>query len=188
MNTKIILVLVAVSIFSCSGHSFAVSKVKSKKDSGLKQLEVIGLVPGGSTKEEVREIGDGSFYTIEGYRLACTTDYSAGRLSLFVCPTGKNADSRDTKNLDKLVSNTEVYTVLYTSFRKKFGKPTKRIKETLVNEHGAEFYHNKVVWIDRKGNRLTLSDTVSKMTAMTEEGRLIIESARRVKDDGKSKK
>jgi hypothetical protein len=166
------------SILFASSIIFAASAY-----AGPNQIEIIGLVPGVSTQTQVENAKSEYGYVIGGYELLCLPEYIDGLLSQLLCVTG---DSRDiTANSYRSASNTEVHVALLKGFTKKFGTPSTIDNSTVSNRFGTEFNSNKAVWIDQKGNKLTLLSMVSKI----DQGGVLLESAQQLrKDEAESRK
>ncbi len=143
-------------------------------------IEIIGLVPGVSTKAQVEQ-ADASGFIIGGYKLLCVPEYIDDVLSKFVCLTGKDMYSIDTtaKESFRIASNVEVYKVLLAGFTKKFGVPAKIDTSSARNKLGTEFERQTAIWLDKAGNRLLLTSMATKI----DEGALIMESAQNIKKD-----
>lgn len=151
-----------------------------------KQLEIVGLILGVTTQKQVESMKTKvGFYEIGGFELLCFPGYIDNLLSKFSCVTGKEYFSRDlTKKTYTLVSNIEVHEVLLKGFTKKFGKPTKNANTIKSNSFGLKINMNVVVWVDKKGNTLTLGSVGSKIN----EGVIFLKSAQLIKqDEDKSK-
>ncbi len=116
--------------------------------------------------------------TLGGYRLICIPEYMSGVLSQFICLFGEDYYTQDTTSDSyRVVSNTEVFKVLFNGFKKKYGKPTAIDNDTVTNALGNEFERIVVVWIDKKGNKLTISNLATKVN----EGMLMLESSEKIK-------
>ena len=145
---------------------------------GPNQIEVIGLVPGESTQDQVESARSGFGYVIGGYELLCIPEYIDGFFSQLLCLTGEKALSRDkTTDSNRFASNTEVHVTLLKGFTKKFGAPSKIENSSVRNRLGTEFSRSLAVWVDKKGNKLTIMSMASKI----DEGMLILESAQQVR-------
>jgi len=144
------------------------------------QLDIIGLVPGVSTKTQVEQAKSEYGYVIGGYELICIPEFIDGLLSQFLCVTGEDSHSRDkTANSYRIASNNEVHVALVKGFTKKFGSPSKFENSSVSNRMGAEFQRNIAVWIDKKGNKLTLINMANKI----DEGMVLLESAQQLRKD-----
>lgn len=151
---------------------------------GPSQIEVIGLVPGETTQAQVDKIKLDSGFVIGGYRLICVDEYIDGFLSMFLCVTGEDYHSIDTTVASpRLASNTEVHAALLNGFVKKFGAPSKIESTTVRNRLGVEFGRNEAVWVDKKGNILTINSmaSVQDMATNINEGMLLLESSQFLK-------
>lgn len=148
------------------------------------QLDVIGLVPGVSTYDQVEKAKNNYGYLIGGYELFCTPEYIDGVLSKFVCLTGEKYLSVDrTNNLEKSASNTEVHTVLSKGFQQKFGNPSKIKNIPLSNRYGMKTNCNIITWIDDKGNELILMS----ITDNIDQGALVFQSAKAIESKEQEK-
>jgi len=147
---------------------------------GTSQLDVIGLVPGKSTEADVEKVKGDVGFDIGGYRLICIPEYISGFLSQFLCLFGEDYYTQDTTSDSyRVASNIEVFKVLFNGFKKKYGKPTAVDNDTVTNALGNEFDRIVVVWIDKNGNKLTISNLATKVN----EGMLILESSEKLKVD-----
>ena len=126
------------------------------------QIELIGLVPGESTKAQVIAVHSGPAFVIGGYKLMCHVDYISEKLARLSCITGKEWKTTDTTTgSTSTVSNIEVHAALLRGFTKKFGNPSNVFESTHRNRLGAAFQRHSAVWVDKKGNRLSISSMVS---------------------------
>lgn len=153
-------------------------------NAATKQIEIIGLVPGVSTQEQVNEKKDGIYYMIGGYRMwECKDEYIDNRLSYFLCPTGGVEENPSVYSTDitkhNVGTNTQVHSDFVKGFTTKFGKPTKTINSVVRNGRGTEFKNQEVIWVDKKGNRLTLTLMENKVSV----GSIEIISAEAIKAD-----
>lgn len=147
---------------------------------GTNQIDILGLVPDSSTQEQVEKAKAEYGYVIGGYELICIPEYIDGKLSQLLCVTGEESASRDrTTDSYRLASNSEIHETLAKGFTKKFGAPSKIDNDTVTNGFGTQFNRNVVVWVDKKGNKLTLMSMASKVN----EGMLLLESAKQIKKD-----
>ena len=145
---------------------------------GPNQIEMIGLVPGVSTQAQVENAKSEYGYVIGGYELICGPEYIDGLLSQLLCVTGEDSHSKDkTTNSYRLASNTEVHAALLKGFTEKLGTPSKNDNLSASNRFGAVFNRNVVVWIDKKGNKLTLMSIASKI----DDGIVLLESAQQLR-------
>lgn len=165
--------LIAI-LLTVASHTFAMSR----------QLDVIGLVPGQSTKADVEKAGlaRASSYVIGGYMLICMDEYLDGVLATFTCFYGKEFNSQDTTSEDRfgrphVATNIEVHDTLTKGFTKKFGEPTKNINDTVTNAFGTEYNRNSVAWVDEEGNRLVLKSIFQEIGA----GMLLLQSTESIK-------
>jgi len=147
---------------------------------GTNQIDIIGLVPDVSTQEQVESAKAEFGYVIGGYEIICIPEYLDGKLSQLLCVTGEDSASRDrATDSYRLASNAEIHKVLVKGFSKKYGAPSKIDNSTVTNGFGTEFNRSVVVWIDKKGNKLTLASMVTKV----DEGMIFLESAKQLKKD-----
>ena len=150
-----------------------------------KQIEIIGLIPGVSTKEQVQSAKSDIGFIIGGFELICSDEYIDGVLSNLTCFTGEEYYSKDTtKKSYTIASNLEVHSVLTKGFTKKFGKPSDIKNMPIHNSLGTEYNRNIVIWKDKKGNELKLFSLFSK----TNDGLLLLESHQKVKLDAEKSK
>ena len=149
---------------------------------GPSQLDVIGLIPGKSTEADVKKVEGEVGFDIGGYRLFCIPEYMDGLLSQFICLFGEDYYTLDTTSDSyRVASNTEVFKVLFKGFKKKFGKPTAIGNDIVTNALGNEFERIVVVWVDKKGNKLTILNLANKVN----EGELVMKSAKKIMADKK---
>lgn len=143
-----------------------------------KQIDVIGLIPDESTEVDVKKsnagVGD-KMNNIGGYKMICIPSYIDAKLSQLLCTFGKSVIQKS--------SNEIIYNTLKQGFTKKFGVP-KVTNDKVRNGYGTEFNLQSVVWIDQKGNRLTVYNRLSKV----DEGVLLLESASQIKADKEARK
>ncbi len=161
---------------------------------GPNQIEIISLVPGESTQDQVEKAssvplsGNAAIYVIGGHGLVCVTKYIDGVLSELTCLTQKKEAVRDRMKTTEpyiVASNTEVHDVLLKGFTKKFGAPSTFENLSLRNRLGTEFSSNTAIWIDKKGNKLT----IISMLGNIDEGVLILQSAQQIREnEARSKK
>ena len=154
------------------------------------QIEVIGLVPGESTKAQVIAVHSGSTFVIGGYKLMCHVDYISEILAKLSCITGKEWKTTDTTTgSTSTVSNIEVHAALLRGFTKKFGNPSNVIESKHRNLLGTSFQRHSAVWVDRMGNRLSISSMLSIGGEITDmyAGVLILESAQQIKAEETNK-
>lgn len=154
---------------------------------GPKQLDLIGLVPGMSTQDEVEKAKGEFRFVIGGYELGCYHEYIDEVLSKFYCFTGKDVGSRDVT--DKSISfaeslrygpsNITIHAALLKGFTKKFGKPSKIKNTTETNGVGTKFTVNTATWIDKSGNRLTLMSMLNDINT----GFVSLESNQNIKKE-----
>ena len=145
------------------------------------QLNVVGIVPGVSTKAEVVSKKDGKLYVIGGYKIICIPEFSTeGLLQQLFCVTGEKYGSVDaTKETYRPVSNIEVHETLAKGFKKKFGKPYHSEDFVRSTGLGVRVNSNLTEWKDKKGNKLTLLSMSDKI----DEGLLLLQSAEKIKQD-----
>jgi hypothetical protein len=158
-------------------NSAAAIKAQEASESGL--LNVIGIHPGISTKDQFNSKKESYGYLIGGYELTCKGEFVANALYRMTCLTGEEFLSRDRVSGDKnrLVDNAEVHKVLREGFQKKFGSP-KVLTNQVRNGFGAKFQQEILSWTDAAGNRLTLFSFVSDLNT----GTLLLESFNAVED------
>lgn len=130
-----------------------------KKDDSLRSelrptLNVLGLVPGQSSEEDVRKISiisslsacDRLCLNVGGFDLSCTVEYDDKKiLSSLTCWFG-----------DKSNTNIEVFNILEEGFTNKFGKPNIRLDHQVQNAFGVKFNVAIPKWQDQSGNTLEL--------------------------------
>lgn len=125
------------------------------------QLDVAGIIPGVSTKEQVESKKKDSVYAIGGYGLICSRDYNGDMLSMFHCQFGEEMLTTDLVKKERTgvwntVSNTEVFEELLKGFTKKFKSEPDVSMEELTNGYGVAITRYVAVWTDSKGNMLQL--------------------------------
>lgn len=137
------------------------------------QIDVIGLIPDVSTSVEVEEAKKGEYETfvIGGLQLLCSPEYIDEKLSQFFCLL--------TESTWQPLSNQMAFDVLKEGFTKKLGTPTKTLSVPVSNLMGAKFQQKLVIWRDKKGNQLTITNMVSDV----KNGSLYLESATKIKED-----
>lgn len=138
---------------------FAAVLLASNAFGNPNHINVIGLIPGVSTEAQIDDAGiedSINSYAIGGYSLSCYHETLSGVLSKFYCRTGEDYLSEDLARPDRSVSNTEIHDVLIKGFTKKYGAPTRVENTTVMNQFGTKANSNRVVWVDIKGNKLTL--------------------------------
>ena len=138
-------------------------------------IDVIGLVPGVSTKAQVQLAKKNNPFVIGGYSLPCSFEYIEERLSLLECWTGKEWSYDTLDSGYEGVSNIEVYNNLLMGFTDKFGSPTIN-KELRVTKMGQEVLVEVSTWSDKYGNILSLSS----MKKDTETGELSLKSYKKI--------
>jgi len=151
-----------------------------------KQLDILGVKPGLSTKEDVQNVfGKTNFYEIGGIRLICMSEYEQNVLGMLACITGKDAFSKDIAlNTGQILSNVEVHQLLFKGFINKFGEPTIVKDSEVQNGLGMSFQDQIVMWEDKKGNRLRLILRFDKL----DQGLLIMESAQKLEQEAAQEK
>lgn len=133
----------------------ASSDSKDQSNSPIDQIDVAGLIPDVSTKQDVRNIKTWSGECkIGGMILHCVDNYIDGKLSAIWFFTGKDWSS-DEKSSEK-ISNVEAFKILYNGFTKKFGEPQEYRKEKVSNRFGKELINHFAMWKDNKGNRISI--------------------------------
>lgn len=158
----------------------------------IDEIDVVGLVPGVSTPEQVERITRGIF-TVGGEKLVCLspfTYYIDGKLSQLLCLSG-SSEYADTSN------NIEAHRALVEGYTKKFGPPSSVTNIPIQNAFGARFDVSTVVWNDKEGNRLTLKSMVNTSGSRKadlfrnsgdldpESGLLLIESVEQLRREGR---
>ena len=151
-----------------------------------KQLDILGVKPGLSTKEDVQNVfGKTNFYEIGGIRLVCMSEYDQNVLGMMACMTGKEVFSKDvTSSNGTILSNVEVHKLLSKGFQKKFGEPTIVKDSEVQNGLGMNFQDQVVMWEDKKGNRLRLILRFEQL----DQGLLVMESAQRLEQEAAQEK
>lgn len=152
--------------------------------SKVTELDVLGLIPGVSDREQVAKAseegslssGRGGFFTIGGHRMPCVFDFIEGKLSEFNCFTG-GGSPRYTE-----ASNIQVHLVLKEGFTKKLGKPSSVAQMPIRTRLGVEYTREVVFWVDQKGNAVKLYS----MTDRVDKGTLLMQSAALLEKDRKS--
>lgn len=128
-------------------------------------MEIIGIYPGISTKDDLEDIRIGSsMLEIGGYNIICTEEYDDGKvLQHFYCAFGKDMGTYVGKITDRnYVTNEEVFSTYLNGFSKKFGKP--KINNIEVeNNFGRRINVTTAIWNDRYGNNLTLISSIYKI-------------------------
>ena len=155
-------ILTAAAIFT-SSQVFALTK----------QIDVVGLIPGVSSKLDFIKVekGDtGITNVIGGYEMVCVDSYIDTSLSRLLCTFG---DARIST-----ASNETIYQTLKSGFTKKFGAP-KVFDSVTSNKMGTKFSQQIVVWKDQKGNELSIMKRFSKI----DEGLLHLRSAKQIQVD-----
>ncbi|RME60278.1 hypothetical protein D6779_02495 [Candidatus Parcubacteria bacterium] len=148
----------------------------------LKQIDLIGLKPGVTTKEEVAKLthaSEGDF-VIGGHRLFCFPEYRNDKLDGLLCYMGRVAlipeELWEHTKFSK-ASNIEIHTTLYRGLVKKLGKPDMEEVFKVRNGMGQEFENHLVIWQDLKGNQLRLLARAGRIDS----GILILQSAENIK-------
>jgi hypothetical protein len=119
----------------------------------VESIDVLGLVPGKSSLEDINRIaseriaGDYFYVELGGIRMPCGPKLADGKVADFACLTG----GKYTKE-----SNLEVHAVLVKGFTAKFGPPTSRYTDRRRNRLGTEFESEEVWWTDKVGTTLVL--------------------------------
>lgn len=139
------------------------------------QIDVMGLVPGVSSKDAFRAagkpIGDSLVYLeIGGYKLPCLGQYIDGIIENFGCSTGGTITE---------ASNIEIHETLVKGFTSKFGSPDKVYTSSVKTLAGVEHQKNEVWWIDKKGNVLVLYSMGNKI----DEGAVLVSSRSAIKKE-----
>ena len=150
------------------------------------QIEITGFVPGETTRAQIERLQHGQFLVIGGYKLFCQVDYLSEVLAKISCLTGKKWHSTDTtSDTTETVSNIEVHLALLKGFTKKLGNPTNVVESTIYNRLGTGVRRQSAEWLDRKGNRLTVSSMISTGGKVIEidAGMLVLDSAQQIRND-----
>ena len=150
------------------------------------EIDIAGIIPGKSTKQQVEALKNGWGYVIGGYRLLCVPGYDQETLIEMLCLTGdfgatyglKDMQSEDAASGSK-ASNFEIHKEFLKGYTKKFGPPSSVENEKLGNRFGAVATRNTVSWIDQKGNELTITSITERLN----EGALLLRSKAKILDD-----
>lgn len=133
----------------------------------LDQIELIGLIPGISTKYQVESISKNSYsnrFEIGRYLLSCYPEYTDGILSVFMCLTGEDDLSYDiASDVHREVSNVEVHESLLKGLTEKFGQPINVSNEIVHNHFGAKFNKSTAIWEDKNKNYLLIESVHEKV-------------------------
>ena len=134
---------------------------------GPNQLDVIGLIPGVSDLDQVKQLAVGYgdkpnavLVEIGGYKLPCTVSFINNKLSSFECQVGDMGNFSDDKNIHVQLSNLEKDITLRSGFIEKFGKPDDVIKRSITSDwlgHSYTFMVTAFIWKDERGNIFMLS-------------------------------
>jgi ribosomal protein L32 len=147
-------------------HSYPAKKEVSTEKI-LNRIELIGLIPGISTKYQVESISKNSYsnrFEIGGYILSCYPQYIDNILSVLLCLTGEEDLSYDvTKGTHREASNVEVHESLLNGLTKKFGQPIVLTNENVHNYFGATFNKSTAMWGDKYKNYLMLQSIHEKV-------------------------
>lgn len=117
------------------------------------EIDVLGLVPGKSTLEDIIKISAGGiegglyYLVVGGYKLPCMPQFIQNKLSILVCPTGIKYSS---------ASNFEIHDQLKKGFTQKFGASTYTYVDPVLSRLGVEYKAEETWWVDDAGNALTL--------------------------------
>lgn len=157
-----IIKLIAAVLCMCS--SVAVAETK--------QLNVVGIIPGVTTKEDLiavstKQVGRVVYLDIGGYNLPCVSEFIENVVGLFGCGTGDEFTE---------ATNLEIHETLVKGFTKKFGKPDINVNtpvQTALGKHQV----NEVWWFDKKGNALTLYSMENRL----DQGRVMMMSVEKMK-------
>ena len=152
------------------------------------EIDIAGIIPGKSTKQQVESLKNGWGYVIGGYRILCVPSYDLEILSEMLCLTGefgssygiKDLQSEDAVNGSK-ASNHEIHKAFVKAYTQKFGAPTSVENEKLGNRFGAVATRNTVTWLDQKGNTLIITSISEKLN----EGALLLRSKLKIQEDKK---
>ncbi|MBL0423450.1 hypothetical protein JI739_24165 [Ramlibacter sp. AW1] len=133
---------------------------------GPKLIDVVGLIPGVSDAQQVRQASaqptstdDGVFLEIGGIKIPCITDFLNGRLAAMTCFTGSSGSSKYTRE-----SNQQVFEELVAGWTRKFGVPDKTERQKVRTRAGVEYEQLSVSWMDASGNRLEIANMMQSVT------------------------
>lgn len=143
-----------------------------------KLIDIVGLIPGKSTKQDVQAVSLTpedtvrvmGFYLIAigGKELRCGAEFIDERLSSLTCLTGGRVT---------VDSNTLIHLDFLDGFTKKFGKPKSSVNIPLETSLGRKITSNMVLWQDELGNELELISVAGK----AENGLVILRSFEQIK-------
>lgn len=137
---------------------------------GTSQIDMLGLIPGTSSPEQVAAVSSTSGrLQIGGHSLDCSTEFIDNKLSLVVCLTGKDYSA---------ATNDDVHRDLVIGFTKKFGKPDTDKDFPVRTRNGVTYQQNMVSWTDQGGNTLSLMSMFSRI----DQGGLSMRSAIHIKN------
>ena len=142
-----------------------VEKITPILTGNVDQIEVMGLIPGKTTKAQLNDKKIlGTFLIIGGYKLICDATYIEGFLSSLGCFTGEKSGSFDaTVTPNERASNTKIHATLLRGFSKKFGPPLMSNTSIVSNNFGVKFENHSATWIDKNGNALQINSIASKI-------------------------
>ncbi len=151
----------------------------AKKAAAEGAIDVIGLFPGITTKQQVEFAKANYGFIIGGYELLCVPEFKDNKLYSFTCVTGEDNLSRDrVKGSNEQVSNIEVYEELFKGFSKKFGIP-QTSENQVRTKLGVKYVSEIAVWKDKRGNQLSLISIANT----TDSGALLLESVEKINAD-----
>lgn len=136
---------------------------KSNLASRVAGLDVLGIQPGISSKDDLTRIaqareGDCNqecwTLTVGGYDLECEAEYDDHeRVSVLTCWFGGGQSG----------TNIEIFNVLENGFTQKFGKPRVRLAFQMQTVVGAKFDVVNPKWLDKQGNTLEMASRVERI-------------------------
>ena len=124
------------------------------------QLDILGLVPGVSTRQQVVEAGiyknasESVNLIVGGHDIPCIHEYIESKLAALTCSIKQQGTGQ---------SNAVVHADLVRGFTKKFGKPTNATNFPVRNGLGVVFQNNVVSWKDKAGNELMMFSMVGSV-------------------------
>ena len=138
---------------------------KSSKTEVKQLLDILGLVAGQSSKDDVRKISQEKEFqytcnpiclTVGGFDLTCKDEYDQKEiLTTLTCWFGEQFNTK--------ITNIEIFNILEDGFTRKFGKPKVRLQFQTQNVLGAKFDVVNPKWQDEKGNTLEMSSRAGKI-------------------------
>jgi len=144
---------------------------------GPPQIDILGIVPGVSTKEDVLGISSkkvGGLLAVCGVR---KEGYTAGKVAHFLCSWNDTFEKTSDGNI-LIYDNIETYNIVLEGFSRKFGPPDKIEDIPVKTKLGVEYISQHATWIDEKGNILILKSRHGKV----DEGWLDMFSADKVRE------